>query len=403
MSQQESAISRRDLSRPFLISFIFILGGLSAFGPLTIDMYLPSLPILTTELDTTASLTQLSLTACFIGMAVGQILIGPYSDMKGRRNPLLVSLLFYTVSSVMCMFVQSVWLLIILRLIQGMSGSAGIVISRASLRDVFSGAELTKYFSMLMLVSGLAPILAPVIGGVLLKYMSWRGIFGVLTMIGCVMFASVFFGLKETLTAERRKTGGIKEVVHTFGQLLRDKAFIGYALIQSFAMGALFAYISGSSFVLQDIYGLSPQAFSMVFAMNSIGIVLSSQITGRLAGKMNIHVLLRFGLIMAVLNATLLVISIFIDASVTIVSILLFFMMSSIGIINTTVFPLSMEEQGEQAGSASALLGLLPFVFGAIVAPIVGLGNAAISMVIVIAVCKLLAALIYVWVWRQRA
>jgi len=394
MSQEPSIASQRIGFHT--IGFIFILGCLSAFGPLTIDMYLPGLPILTSDLQTSTSFAQLSLTACLIGLAVGQIVIGPFSDIKGRKKPLVTSLMIYFVASLLCVFVQSIWLLIIFRFIQGLSGAAGMVIARASLRDVFSGAELTKYFSMLMLVSGLAPILAPVVGGQLLEVMSWRGVFGVLASIGFIMFWSVLIGFKETLPIEKRKSGGIKAVLSTFRELIKDKMFLGFMLIQSFVMGGLFAYISGSSFVLQDMYNLSPQSFSFVFALNGVGLIIATQATGRLAGKVSLHKLLKVGLGMAIIGSALLLVGAIVVAPVPYISAMLFVTIASVGVINTSVFPLAMESQGNQAGSASALLGLFPFLVGAVVAPIVGIGNAAISMSVVIVIFECLAVVAYV-------
>nr|WP_257147581.1 multidrug effflux MFS transporter [Bacillus sp. es.036] len=390
MNQANATINENTTNR-YLYLMIVILGALSAFGPLTIDMYLPALPALSGELHTSTSLAQLSLTACLIGLALGQIVVGPYSDIHGRRKPLIISLLLYTAASLLCIFTTSIWALIGLRFIQGLAGAAGMVISRASVRDVFSGSELTKFFSMLMLVNGLAPILAPVAGGQLLQVMSWRGVFGVLAVIGAVMVFAVVFGLKETLPTNQRKSGGLKEVITTFGMLLKDRVFVGYMLAQGFVMSAMFAYISGSTFVLQEIYGLSPQAFSLVFALNGIGIIVATQVTGRLSGKVKDATSLVWGLLLALVSSMILILLFAINASVVFVCIMLFFIVSSVGIVNTTVFSLAMENQSRNAGSASALLGLLPFLLGAAVAPLVGLGEGALPMALVIAACELIA------------
>ncbi|ELK45926.1 UNVERIFIED_CONTAM: multidrug effflux MFS transporter [Halobacillus marinus] len=381
-------------SRSYLYVYIVILGSLSAFGPLTIDMYLPALPTLADDLGTSASIAQLSLTACLIGLALGQLFVGPFSDAKGRKGPLVSALVIYTSSSLLCMFAGSVWVFIALRFVQGLSGAAGMVISRASVRDLFSGPELTKFFSLLMLVNGLAPILAPVAGGQLLTVMSWRGVFGVLAVLGALMFLAVLFGLKETLPDTNKKSGGWKEAVSTFGLLLRDRIFTGYMLTQGFVMGSMFAYISGSTFVLQDIYGLSPQMFSLVFAINGFGLIIATQVTGRLAGKIKESSLLRYGLVQAVAGGLALFLAIFLSLSVIFLCVALFLAVSSVGIINTTVFSLAMETQGEQAGSASALLGLLPFLIGAVVSPLVGLGDgtSGMPMALVIIICELIAA-----------
>ncbi|WP_335871279.1 multidrug effflux MFS transporter [Bacillus sp. 2205SS5-2] len=371
-----------------MVSFILILGGLSAFGPLTIDMYLPALPLLAEDLNTTSSVAQLSLTACLVGLAVGQVLLGPYSDIHGRKKPLILSLMVYSLASILCVFTTSITLFILLRFIQGFAGSAGMVISRASLRDLFSGAKLTKFFSLLMLVNGLAPILAPVVGGQILQFMSWRGVFAVLAAIGLVMLVSVFFGLRESLASDRRKTGGVKEVIATYRLLLRDRVFVGYVLTQGFVMAAMFAYISGSTFVLQETYGLTPQMFSFVFALNGVGIILATQTTGKLASYFRLETLLVTGLSLAGTSSVLLVLCSVLQAPIFYICALLFFVVASVGIVNTSLFSLAMENQAEHAGTASALLGLLPFFLGALVAPLVGLGNEAISMSVVIAICE---------------
>jgi len=397
-------IQGKSLSRSTRLLFIIILGALGAFGPLSIDMYLPALPMLAKELDTTTSLAQVSLTSCLLGLAFGQVIMGPFSDIKGRKKPLIVALLTYTSASILCVFAPSIWIFILLRFIQGVAGAAGMVISRASIRDLFSGPDLTKFFSMLMLVNGLAPIVAPVLGGQLLQVVSWRGVFGVLTVLGALMLLAVIVGLKETLPVEQRKTGGLKEVLSTFGILLKDRTFVGYALAQGFVMSAMFAYISGSTFVLQDIYGLSPQMFSFVFAINGIGLILATQITGRLAGKIEEKDLLVYGLFQAVVSSILLIVIIFIHAPVAFVCVMLFFVVSSVGIVNTTVFSLAMQNQSANAGSASALLGLLPFLLGATVAPLVGLGEGktALPMGLVIAACALIALGAYVVLIRRN-
>ncbi|ERI05632.1 drug resistance transporter, Bcr/CflA subfamily [Aneurinibacillus aneurinilyticus ATCC 12856] len=381
-----------------------ILGALTAFGPLSIDMYLPSLPALTGDLNTSTSLVQISLTACLLGLAFGQLLVGPLSDARGRRKPLIVALIIYAISSLLCAISSSIWVLIALRVVQGVSGAAGIVISRAMVRDMYSGSELTKFFSLLMLVNGVAPILAPITGGLLLEVTSWRGVFVVLSILGAIMLLGALFGLPETLPIQRRSTGGIKGTLSTFRSLIGDRVFMGYALSQGLVLAAMFGYISGSPFVLQNIYGVSPQTFSVLFAINGLGIIIASQITGRLAGKVSETRLLVTGLGLAALGGILLLIMILIGARLLAVMIPLFFVVSSVGVVTTTGFSLAMQNQERSAGSASALLGLLPFVFGAIAAPLVGLGGShtAVPMGIVIAVSEVGAIVCYALMVRRR-
>lgn len=376
----------------------FVLGALSAFAPLSIDMYLPSLPILAQDLQTTASLAQLSLTACLLGLAIGQLIAGPLSDVQGRRGPLIVSLVLYAVASLLCVFAPNIGILLVLRFIQGLTGSAGIVISRAVARDLYSGPALTRFFSLLMLVNGLAPIAAPVLGGLLLKFMPWRGVFMVLCIIGVVMLIAVVLGLPETLAKDKRSTGGLKQTLSTFGALAANPMFMGLALSQGLITGSMFAYIAGSPFVLQDIFGVTPQGFSLFFALNGIGIVIFAQVAGRLAGRMGEGPLLRIGLaIAAVAGVALLSVSLLGGGLLSIV-IPLFFVVASVGIVSTTTTSLAMQSQGANAGSASALLGLLPLLIGSITSPLVGLGSGTtpIPMALVIAIGELAALACYI-------
>jgi DHA1 family bicyclomycin/chloramphenicol resistance-like MFS transporter len=386
----ESSRSRR-------LGMVFLLGSLVSFGPLSIDLYLPSLPILAKGLNTSTSLAQLSLTFCLLGLSLGQLLAGPLSDTRGRRVPLLLGLVLYTVSSLLCAFSSSIWVLILLRFIQGVAGSAGIVIARAIVRDLYSGSEMTKFFSLLMLVNGAAPILAPIIGGQLLRVTSWRGVFIVLSIVGVIMLLSAFFGLPETLPVHRRAKGGIKNTLSTFRNLVSDRSFMGYALSQGLVTTAMFAYISGSPFVLQDIFGVSPQMFSLFFAINGFGIIIASQITGRLAGRIGETKLLLTGLGIATVGGILLLAMILLGAGLAAILPPLFMVVSSVGMVSSASFSLAMQNQGGAAGSASALLGLLSYVSGGIVAPLAGIaGNhSAVPMGIIIAAAEAGAVLSY--------
>ncbi|MCR8636737.1 multidrug effflux MFS transporter [Paenibacillus radicis (ex Xue et al. 2023)] len=382
-----------------------ILGSLAAFGPLSLDMYLPALPLLGNDLHTSASLAQLSLTACLLGLSLGQLLAGPLSDVRGRRTPLLIGLAMYTAASLLCAFTTSIWVLIILRFIQGLAGSAGIVISRAVVRDLYAGTELTKFFSLLMLINGVAPILAPVAGGQLLRFSSWPVVFIVLGLIGLLMFVIVMFGLPETLPAERRLQGGIRNTLSTFRRLISDKSFMGIALSQGLVVAAMFAYISGSPFVIQNIYGATPQMFSLFFAINGLGIIIASQTAGRLVSRIGEMKLLVSGLLIALLGGIMLLIMILAGAGLAAVLPCLFLVVSSVGIVTTAGFSLAMQNQKQGAGSASALLGVLSFIFGGIVAPLVGLGGegTAVPMGIVIASAEIGAVLCYWTLVRRKA
>ncbi|MFV5169977.1 multidrug effflux MFS transporter [Bacillus cereus] len=382
---------------------ILVLGTLTAIGPLSIDMYLPSLPKLTDDLQTGASLAQLTLTACLLGLSVGQLFVGSISDIYGRRKPLIIALIIYVASSLLCAVAPSIWTLVLLRFLQGASGSAGIVISRAMVRDMYSGSEMTKFFSLLMLVNGAAPILAPIIGGQLLQFTTWRGVFIVLGAISVFMLISATFVLRETLPPEEREMGGLSGTLATYGKLLKDRLFMGYALSQGLVTAAMFAYISGSPFVLQNIYGASPQQFSLFFAINGIGIIIASQVTGRLAGKVNEKTLFVAGIIIAAVGGLSLLLTIVLGIGLIGVLCSLFLVVSSVGVVSTTGFSLAMRNQKQAAGTASALLGLLQFISGALVAPLVGIGgsNTALPMGVVIALCEVGAVLCYLFMARR--
>ncbi|WP_128101631.1 multidrug effflux MFS transporter [Paenibacillus sp. DCT19] len=387
------------------IRMALILGTLSAFGPLSLDMYLPALPTLAADFQSSTSYAQLSLTACMVGLALGQLLAGPLSDIRGRRTPLIAGLLLYTIASILCLVSPTMGSFVVLRFIQGVAGAAGIVISRAVVRDVYDGPELTRFFSLLMLINGVAPIAAPIIGGLLLEYTSWRGVFILLSLIGVLTLLAVIFGLGETLPADRRSSGGLKQTLITFRQIASNRLFMGYALTQGLVGAGMFAYISGSPFVLQKIYGISPQMFSLCFAINGLGIILASQIAGRLAGKVSETHLLIAGLIVAGLGGTSLFIAILAEGNLISILIPLFLVVSSVGLVNTASFALAMANQSKSAGSASALIGVMTFMFGGIVAPLVGLGGegTAVPMGIVILCADLGAVLIYLLMVRKTS
>ncbi|MBP2630441.1 MAG: Drug resistance transporter [Firmicutes bacterium] len=368
-----------------------ILGCLAGMGPLCTDLYLPALPQIATNLNTSASLVQFSLTATLLGVALGQIFIGPNSDIHGRKKPLILSLIIFIISSFMCSFATSIGELIAFRFIQGLAGSGGIVLSRAIACDLYSGAELTKFFSLLMLINGIAPIFSPVIGGQILVLSDWTGIFFILGLFSIVLTLAVILGMKETLPLEQRKVGGLKATFVTFRQLLSDRSFVGYVLVQGFIIAGLFAYIAGSPFVLQTIYGLSAEKFSLCFATNGIGIMLFAQLTGHFTGKFNEKQLLVFGLNLALFCSILLLAMSILQTSIIFILLQLFIIVSCIGITTTASFSLAIQRQPNSAGSAAGLIGVVTFIFGAIASPLVGLGDGttAIPMGLVITLANL--------------
>lgn len=387
----------KETMTPRRLTLILILGSLAALGPLSIDMYLPAFPDMSRSFDASASLIQLSLTACMLGMALGQLIVGPLSDVRGRKRPLMVALLAYLLASLACAMAPTIEGLIALRFIQGAAGASGIVISRAIVRDLFDGPELTRFFAALSLVNGTAPILAPVIGGQILRFGDWHFVFYLLAILSTMMLLAVALRLPETLPLDRRVEGNLTTTLKTFGRLLTDRVFIGYAFAQAFVMGAMFAYISGSPFVLQNIYGASPQQFSFLFGLNGIGIILAAQIAGRLAGRVDSERLMRISLTIVASASILLFLALTLTNQLIFVMIPLFFVVSSVGLISTLGFTLAMQNYGATAGSASALLGLLPMLVGSLVSPLVGImgEQSAVPMGLIIMTLDCLALILY--------
>jgi DHA1 family bicyclomycin/chloramphenicol resistance-like MFS transporter len=374
-----------------------ILGMLAAIAPLSTDMYLPALPFMQNEFSASTSLIQLTLTTSMVGMALGQIFAGPISDMKGRKLPLLTGLTIFTLASIVCAFATSIYIFLTFRFIQGLSGAAGIVIARAIARDFYKGYALTKFFSMLMLVNGLAPILSPIIGGQILIFSSWRAIFVLLMLIGILLTGSVFFFTKESLAVEDRLPGGLKSSLHSFNVLLKNRYFLGHCLMQCSTFAAFFAYISGSPFVFQNVYGVSAQTFSGIFALNGIGLMLGGIIAGRLAGRIADTSILRYGILQACVGSAILLVCLLLHASLPIILFILFLTISMLSIIASSSFSLAMQSQGKAAGSAAALIGFFSAISGGIMAPLVGIAGShnAIPMGIIMLLGYLGAAVFF--------
>jgi MFS transporter, DHA1 family, multidrug resistance protein len=355
---------------------VLILGGLTALGPLSTDMYLPSLPTVSHDLGATMSQTQITLTACILGLALGQVITGPISDALGRRRPLLIGIAVYALTSLLCIAAPSIGALAVLRFLQGVAGAAGLVIALAIARDLYSGLTLARSISLLMTVNFLAPIVAPVLGSQLIVFTSWHGIFISQALIGIVFLLAVTFGLSETLEASRRQSGGITTLLSAFRGLLTDRRFVGYALSSSFAFSAGIVYISVSPFILQNIYGLSPQIFGFLFGINALGLTIMSQVSAKLIGRVSPQRLLTWGIAAIALAGATLLLVVLSGTSLFGVLLSFFVITASLGFIapNATALALA-NTTARTAGSASALLGVLQFSIGAVVAPLVGIGG----------------------------
>jgi MFS transporter, DHA1 family, multidrug resistance protein len=365
---------------------VLVLGLLTALGPLTIDMYLPSLPAITTDLNTTAAAVQLTLTGTLIGLAFGQLLVGPLSDAFGRRWPLLGGIAVHMLASVFCVIAPNVAVLGALRVLQGLGAAAAAVVAMAMVRDLFTDNAAARLFSRLMLVVGVAPILAPTIGGLVLNWTSWRGVFVVLTVVAVSISAVSALVLPETLPAGKRRGGGVLGTVRDYGRLLTDRVYVGLILVAGLAMAALFAYVSGSSYVFQDGYGMSEQQFALIFAGGAVGLIGATQFNVRLLRRwtpqqiMSAALLsgLAFGLVFLVLAVTGV-------GGLAGILIPLWLVLATVGLAMPNAPALALSRHGEAAGTAAALLGAVQFGVGALAAPLVGvLGVDAVAMAIVV-------------------
>ena len=375
---------------------VLLLGVLSAFGPFVVDLYLSSLPQLASFFETSASMTQLTLTTAMIGLAVGQLLLGPLSDKFGRKIPLIISLVIYIISTVLIVYAPNIESMIVLRVIQGLSSAGSVVISRAVATDLYRGREMTRFFGLLMTINGIAPIISPILGSLLLEYISWKGVFVFLALIGVIVLLFCF-RLKESLSIENRLQGSIFATFSTFGVIIKNRLFMSYVGIESFLLGAMFAYIAASPFILQSFYGLSAFIFSLCFGANGAALVIGANIGGKLPNRQALAI----GVLAFVVAALYTIAVLIIQPHWLFVEIGFFAMLLLMGITFPAISTLAMESERQYAGSASALLGFAPFFLGGIVSPLVGIGNIFYSTALVILACGVLGLAIY-WSIRHK-
>ena len=366
-----------------------ILGSLTTFASMSIDLYLPAFPELTRHFGVGQPSVALTLTACLAGLALGQLLAGPCSDAMGRRRPLLIGLAVYVVASVGCALAPSAAALTGLRLVQGLAGAAGLVIARAVVRDLYSGVALARFFSLLMLVHGLSPILAPLIGSQLIRVMPWQGLFAVLAGYGVLLLIGTGFGLPETLPPAARRRGGLRATGRVMRELLTDRRFVGYALAAGLVFAAMFSYIAASPFVLQQIYGLSPQLYGVVFGVNAVGFMALGQLNRLLLGRLSPRRLLAAGLVVATLGGVGLITAVLAGFGLPAILAAMFAVVASVGLVLPNSTALALSNRPQQAGSASALLGVLQYLFGAVAAPLVGAFGAATAVPMAALMCGL--------------
>lgn len=359
------------------IKIILVLGALIALGPLTIDMYLPALPALGADLGASESAVQLTLTGTLIGLGLGQLVIGPLSDAIGRRRPLIAGTVVHIGASVLCLVAPNVAVLGVLRTLQGVGAAATMVVAMAVVRDLFSGRAAATILSRLMLVMGTAPILAPSIGAAVLLTGSWRGVFAVLAVLGVALLLVAIFLLKETLPPERRRASSLRPVLATYRMLVTDRQFVVLALVAALGMSALFSYVSGSSFVLQDTFGLDQQQFGLVFAVGAVALIGASQANVMLLNRFTERQIVFGALGSAVVFGAVLIVLAESGAGGLIGFLVpLMLLLAAVGLVLPNAPALALSRHGEAAGTAAALLGATQFGLGALIAPVVGvLGN----------------------------
>ena len=349
------------------------LGMMTAMAPLSTDMYLPSLPVMQADFGISASMVQLTLTMTMLGMAFGQIFAGPVSDYYGRKKPLIIGMVAFTAATFGCVLAENIMAFLCFRFVMGFAGASGIVVSKAIARDVCEGPELTRFFAMLMMVNGLAPIIAPVIGGQILLFTTWRGVFVTLVAIGLVLLLATLV-YKETLSPEKR-LAGIRASFAKFPQLLKNRYFLGHCLLQCFAFGGFFAYISGSPFVFQNIFQVSPQAYSLIFGGIGVGLLVAGALPARLAGRVPEEKMLQTAMLISFFGSVLLFVGFWFEVGLAVILPILFFTITPLSVLGASSFSLALSRQGKNAGTASALLGFSSMILGGCMMPLVGIAG----------------------------
>lgn len=364
---------------------LVLLGMLSAFGPFVTDMYLPSLPAMGDYFSTSSSMVQLGLTTSMIGLAVGQVFFGPLSDRYGRRMPLLVAMWLFIASTICCLFSTSIEMFVAFRLIQGVAGAGGIVISRSVATDRYSGRELAKMLAVIGAINGVAPVAAPIVGGVLTESIGWQGIFAVLLGLGVILLGGCYC-FRESLPKEQRLASKWNDTFRSFKVVLQDRQYVFYVLQMAFAQGVLFSYIASSPFILQQHYGFSAFTFSLCFAVNAVAIGVAAALSVKFRRPVSCTLAGCIGMLVAAVGEC---VALMMGCGFWVYELLLLVLLFMMGLTFTSTTTLAMERQRENAGTASALLGAVCFAFGGIVSPLVGIGNILTSTGIIFVISAL--------------
>ncbi len=390
-------MARRCAEGAVPFKLVLLLGALTALGALTIDMYLPALPSLARDLDSTPAAVQLTLTGTLVGLALGQLVVGPLSDVLGRRPPLLAGLGLHVLASMLCIVAPNVGVLGALRVLQGAGAASASVTAMAVVGDRYSGAAAGVVFSRLMLVLGVAPVLAPTVGGQLLRYTSWRGVFVVLALLGTALTLTAVRGLEETLLPGHRGRVRPRHIVRAYRELLQDQVYVGLVLVAALSQAVLFAYVSGSSFVLQQQFGLDPQEFGLIFAAGAVPLIGTTQLNVLLLRRWESPQLLNAAAVLMVASGLVLLVTALTGGGLAGFLLPLWAVLGGVGLAMPNTPAIALLRHSSASGAAAALLGAARFGVAAVVAPLVGLlgdDRGAMAAVILGAALAALAVLL---------
>ncbi|MBM7806428.1 DHA1 family bicyclomycin/chloramphenicol resistance-like MFS transporter [Geodermatophilus bullaregiensis] len=401
-TQERPAAAPAVRDRPGTARTALTLGAFVALGPLTVDMYLPALPTIAEDLGTSPATVQLTLTGTLVGLALGQLVLGPLSDALGRRRPLLAGTALHVVASLLVLVAPDITVLGLLRFLQGVGTAAGAVIALAVVRDLFEGRAAATMLSRLFLVLGAAPVLAPTVGGEVLRVTSWRGVFLLLGVYGLLLLAVGALAVRETLPPERRRSPGLAGTLRAYRVLFRDRTYVGLVLVAGLTMAGLFSYVSGSSFVFQDQFGLDEQQFGLLFGAGAVWLIAATQLNPVVLRWFSpAQVLVAGTVVGALAGAVLLVLAGTGTGGLWAVALPLWVVLFGSGLALPNAPALALSRHGEAAGTAAALLGAVQFGVGAVVAPLVGvLGNDAVAMGVVVVAALVTAIVVLVVVVR---
>jgi DHA1 family bicyclomycin/chloramphenicol resistance-like MFS transporter len=379
---------------PKLLRIALVLGLLSAIGPFAVDMYLPALPSIGAELNAGNTAVQMSLLVFFLSMGLGQIVVGPISDMAGRRSPLFFGLILFVIGGIGSALAPTIEWLIAFRFIQGLGACAGMVVPRAIVRDLHTGTDAARLMGLLMLVFSVSPILAPLAGSVVIEFFGWRAVFWAVTIAAFIAMAMVVFVLKETRPVEKRVGSSLKSALAGYRFLMGDRNFLGMTFIGAFSISSFFVYLASSSFILIDHYGLSPSLYSVFFSINAVAFIGASQFTGTLGERFGMRRVVRFAVAgSATAMVALLAVTVAGVDRLDVLAAILFVGFGFMGLVIPTTSVLALEDHGTIAGTASALMGTLHFATGAVAMAGVGVffDGTSLPMVIGIAACAVIA------------